>query len=351
MNRGHVFIVNEETLPIHLQYMFVGTSSGERDNNISLLADMLRVKSGDLIFFYIEGRADKKGRFFGLFKALEDIVYHLTGPEAQNPNLPVKLIYRKKIKPYQVYPKGVLEWVALDKLPTYAKELLWTLIYRKMKGGRGNTMLLPWELERLISMIMNENNGEFMSAENFSFNSENYQIIQSENTTHHNWGTPLQVSERELNRSESHFQAFILQKLRLENNDFCPEIFGRNIVWIGNELFAGSGMQKIDIFTIEKLDQTRYLYRIIELKHPKPSINVNSSPGQLEYYINWAREDIGGHIIGAQRFNLKPILLVLTKSFNTIQQDVISEIRRLDSISFSPEIWEMNFNLEINRIL
>jgi len=62
-------------------------------------------------------------------------------------------LYRKEIKPYRVYQKGVLEWIALDKLPTYAKELLWTLIYRKMKGKRGNTMLFPWEVERLISLI------------------------------------------------------------------------------------------------------------------------------------------------------------------------------------------------------
>lgn len=48
--RGHVFVVNEETLPIHLEYQFVGVSSGGRDTNIALLADALRVKEGDFIF-------------------------------------------------------------------------------------------------------------------------------------------------------------------------------------------------------------------------------------------------------------------------------------------------------------
>ncbi len=351
MITGHVFIVNEQTLPIHLKNMFVGTSSREKDNNISLLADMLRIKTGDLIFFYIEGTKIRKGRFFGLFQAVEDVVYHLTGPSAQNPDLPLKLIYRKKIKPYQVYSKGVLEWVALDKLPTYAKELLWTLIYRKMKGGRGNTMLLPWELERLISLIRSENNGEFMQAESFSLDSENCQIIPGEETNDHNIGTPIRVSEQEIRKREVHFQAFLLQNLKLGNNNFYPEIFGKNIVWIGNELFAGSGMQKIDIFIIEKLDETRFLYRLIELKHPKSSTNVNFSPGQLDYYINWSREDLGGHIIGGRNFNLKPILLALTPEFNAIPIDIVSQIRGLDKISFSPEIWEMNLDLIINRIL
>lgn len=45
-------------------------------------------------------------------------------------------------------------------------------------------------------------------------------------------------------------------------------------------------------------DEIEYIYRIIELKHPKSITGVNFAPMQLEYYINWAREDIGGHIIG-----------------------------------------------------
>ncbi len=82
MIRGHVFIVNEKTLPIHLEYQFVGVSSGERDTNIALLADMFRVK---------------KGGFFGIFKASDNMVYNTTGSRAFSPNLSLKLIYRKKL--------------------------------------------------------------------------------------------------------------------------------------------------------------------------------------------------------------------------------------------------------------
>jgi len=154
MLRGHVFIVSERTLPIHLRYMFVGTSAGDRDNNVSMLADMLRIRKDDLVFFYIETTPVQKGRFFGIFTAAEHAVYHLEGKNAFQPDLSKKLIYRKKILPHKVFANGVLEWVALDKLPTYSKELLWSLIYRKMKALRGNTMLLPWETERLTSLIL-----------------------------------------------------------------------------------------------------------------------------------------------------------------------------------------------------
>lgn len=351
MLRGHVFIVNESTLPIHISYMFVGTSSGEKDNDISLLADMLRVKKDDFIFFYIEGSETKKGRFFGIFKAVDNEVYHITGDRAREPNLQKKLIYRKTIAPYKVYPKGVLEWLALDKLPTYAKEILWTLIYRKMKGKRGNTMLFPWEVERLISLIRDENNGDSLSHQHFNFDTNTYEIVQGNQTYTHNIGNSVQLSLNNITKSETYLQAYILQKLNIGNNGFLPEIFGKNIVWIGNEVFAGSGMQKIDILTIEKIDEATHIYRIIELKHPKSKIGVNFAPGQLEYYINWAREDIGGHISGGRKFNIKPILVVLSDSFNSVPQNIVEDMKKLNSISSEPEIYELNLNLQANKIL
>lgn len=325
--------------------MFVGVSTGGRDNNIALLSDILRVKEGDFVFFYIEGRSQKKGRFFGIFKALDNTVYHLSGNNAKSPNLPVKLIYRRRIQPYKVYSKGVLEWEALDKLPTYSKELLWTLIYRKMKAGRGNTMLFPWEAERLISLIEDQNQGKSLAFKDFTVDCSSYEIC-SGNTTHsHSIGNAITVPKEDIKNSETHFQAYILQNLALYNNKFFPEIFGKNIVWIGNEVFAGTGMQKIDIITIEKIDETSSLYRLIELKHPKSTTNVSFAPMQLDYYVNWAREDIGGHVIGGKRFNVKPILVTLTPKFNAIPDDIVSEINNLNTISTSPEVWEMDLSL------
>lgn len=351
MKRGHVFIVNEESLPVHLQHMFVGVSSGGKDNNIGLLADICRVKKDDYVFFYIEGRNVKKGRFFGVFKTVDDVVYHITGNNALKPNLPVKLIYRKRIKPYKVYAKGVLEWEALDKLPTYAKELLWTLIYRKMKGGRGNTMLFPWETERLISLIESENAGNSFGNNDFNFDNSSYQIINGVPSATHSLLNTINIPIAEIKKSETALQAYILQQLKIGTNNFLPQIFGNNIVWIGNEVFAGTGMQKIDIMTVEKIDDTSHLYRLIELKHPKSSTNINFAALQLEYYVNWSREDVGGHVIGGKNFNIKPILLSLTAQYNSIPQNIITEIQNLNSVSKNPEIWEVDFGFNPNKVL
>ena len=212
-------------------------------------------------------------------------------------------------------------------------------------------MLFHWEVERLISLIKDENNGEHLSGQHFTFDITRYEINRGQQTNTHNIGTPIQVSLNDVKNSEKYLQAYILQNLTIGNNTFLPQIFGRNIVWIGNEVFAGCGMQKIDVLTIEKLDETEYIYRIIELKHPKSGIGVNFAPMQLEYYINWAREDIGGHIIGGRKFNIKPVLLLFTKQFNNIPSSIISHIKSLNRIAIAPEIWEIDYNGNINKVL
>jgi len=220
-----------------------------------------------------------------------------------------------------------------------------------MKGFRGNTMLFPWEVERLISLITDENQGKLLNSKDFTIDQTNYEISPGTATHTHNMGNPVTVPLADVRNSETHFQAHIVQNLALYNNNFFPEIFGKNIVWIGNEVFAGTGMQKIDIITIEKTDETSNLYRLIELKHPKSTTNVTFSPVQLEYYINWAREDIGGHIIGGKNFNIKPVLVTLTPTFNSIPNSIVSEINNLNTISTSPEVWEMDFSLNTQKRL
>lgn len=348
--RAHVFIVNEETLPIHLQYNFVGTSSKERNSNISLLADMKRVKTGDLVFFYIEGRGTKKGRFFGTYQIKDEEVIHCQDSEALKPNLPVKLIYRRRIVPNEVFPQGILEWEALDKLPRFACELFWTLIYRKMKANRGNTMLFPWETNRLLDLIRDVNNNHSIAYQYYNFDKSKYEICRGKESKPIEECNVAQVMKDEIYKSESHLQAYLLENIGVETNSFLPEIFGKKIIWLGNEVFAGSGMQKIDIMTIEEVGTEKFLYRLIELKHPKSSSNFTNAPNQLEYYVNWAREDIGGHIIGARKFNIKPILINLRNSKYSLPSSIVQDFKKLEHISEKPEIWELDTNLHSNKV-
>ncbi len=358
MQRGHVFIVNAQTLPIHLQYLFVGTGAGNQDSNIYLLADMFRVKAEDLVFFYIEGSPREKGRFFGIFQACDNVVYYQKGDCAYSPQLGKKLIYRKRIAPMEVYAKGVLEWIALDKLPENAEELLWTLIYRKMKGKRGNTMLLPWEVEKLIALLRDENQGHKLMASRFAFDPAKYEIQPADQslppTQSSVLGTAYELDLGSLKKSESYFQAFVLQKLSVGQNTFLPEVFGKNLCWIGNEVPAGSGMQKIDLVTIEAVDEGRWCYRLIELKVVGQNTKLEGASRQLKYYVNWAREDVGGHFRGATSSNIIPILLIwdpFQRLKDSEVKQLVAEMKQLRRVARNVQLYLIDNVLQVSQRL
>ncbi|MGC8888350.1 MAG: hypothetical protein ACP5MG_14475, partial [Verrucomicrobiia bacterium] len=100
--KTHVFIVNDDTFPIHLKYLFAGIGAKDKDADISLLADIKRVRPGDFVIFYIEATTKVKGGFYGVFKIANQspLVFHTPGQQGYKPDLSKKLIYRTLIEPY-----------------------------------------------------------------------------------------------------------------------------------------------------------------------------------------------------------------------------------------------------------
>ena len=230
------------------------------------------------------------------------------------------------------------EWEALDKLPVYATEIQWSLIYRKLKGKRGCTPLLPWEAQRLMDMIRNKNAGNSIvnnqftggfywdkknrkimptpSREAYSFPRQynfnpleavcyvqNYQQSFESylKSSHH-----LKVSPQGLRRNksyESYLQLYFTENIGI--NPSLSAIVGDNLVWFGNEVACGVGMQKIDILTICQSDKRRE-YRIVELKDEPAQSSVVE---QIGYYVNWASQDCGRHLDGAFNWNIQPIIV------------------------------------------
>ncbi len=136
MPTTHVFIVNEQSFPVHLRYLFAGTGAGDADEHYELLSDIKRVRVGDKVLFYLESRMGNDGGFFGVFKIANysPIVIHDTGsPTYLENNLGKKLIYRVRIEPDVVYSKGIAEYKALDDLPTYSTEILMESYISKIK--------------------------------------------------------------------------------------------------------------------------------------------------------------------------------------------------------------------------
>jgi len=354
--KTHVFIVNDDTFPIHLKYLFAGTGAKEKDENIGLLSDIKRVKSGDFVIFYIEATTKIKGGFYGIFKIAEQnpIVFQERGENAFKPELGKKLIYRTLLEPFEVYSEGVPEWEALDKLPVYATEIQWSLIYRKLKAKRGCTPLLPWEAQRLMEMIRNKNKGITIANNNFKggldWDRTNRKIITTTNrfsypySKNFNFNVLATICElqREKRAYEGHLQLYFTENIGVNLN--LNPIVGNNLAWFGNEVACGVGMQKIDILTICQNGEKKE-YRLIELKDEpvKPEI-VN----QIEYYVNWASQNSGKHLDGAFDWNIQPIIVSPPHSKKN-WQDVVNEFKSYNQKKLSLPIIYFEFKIECKK--
>ena len=279
----HVFIVDLTTFKLHLEYLFAGT--GAKDNKIDfnnnpgtalhattenmligMIADGSRIRRGDQIIFYLQQEFSKKifeGKFFGIFKAKNDWSFLDNNDRQQylKNELEKSLTFRTIIEPYKVYAEGVTEWEALDEIKniTSPNQMLWSLIYRKLKGNRGNTMITIYEAERLTQLIRIKNNRTELSCENkvLSFDPVAQKIICLAERSRTYTGRQetinllprLVAKYQNENSFETHLQAYIIKNLGKGINISLDEIIlnGAQIEWLGNEVSCGVGMQRIDI--------------------------------------------------------------------------------------------------------
>ena len=297
----HVFIVDSTTFKFHLEYLFAGT--GAKDNKIDfnngpntslhattenmligMIADGSRVRRGDQIIFYLQQEFPKKifeGKFFGIFKAKNDWSFLDNNDRQQylKNELEKSLTFRTLIEPFKIYAEGVTEWEALDEIKnmTSPNQMLWSLIYRKLKGNRGNTMITIYEAERLTQLIRNKNNRTELNCQNkvLSFNAVEQKIVYLNEKLRNYAGRkeeinllPRLIAKYQAGNSfESHLQAYITKNLgKGINKTLDDTILNRSkIEWLGNEVSCGVGMQRIDIMPSAIKDEQRILIPV-ELK-------------------------------------------------------------------------------------
>jgi len=320
MTTTHVFIVDTNTFKYHLEYLFAGTGAKElnidfnnccytnlnhkvEDNLVAMLADSQRIRQGEFIIFYLQQNYKQnvfEGKFYGIFKAKEDLSF-LDNNDSQQylKNLLNKsLTFRTLIEPYEVYSKGVTEWEALDEIKYIQSpnQMLWSLIYRKLKGNRGNTMITIYESERLFQLLRKKNNNKSLQGQNFTFDIINQEIIIS-NTSNMYSGRKVKINilprliEKFISgRSfEPHLQAYIVQNIGVKTNKSLDEALLNyegdwKIEWIGNEVSCGVGMQRIDLMISLSDNDTKRIIIPIELK------SVEANPNniiQIQRYIDW----------------------------------------------------------------
>lgn len=314
MATTHVFIVGTNTFKYHLEYLFVGT--GSRDNvidfnNVSsssihfqqenalvgLMADFSRVRVGDNVIFYLQqdgGTGISEGKFYGVFK-ITSLAFLDNNDNSQflKQQLGKSLTFRARIEPYQVYPQGVTEWEALDEIGNIASpcQMLWSLIYRKLKGNRGNTMITLYESERLINLIRTKNNRNTLSGQHFTFDTSSQSIVKDNSRQTFNY-TGRQESFNllprliEKYRRNQQFETHLQQNI-LQNIENITVFQNENIEWIGNEVSCGVGMQRIDIMLGSVDNQNNHKIIPIELKSTHAHIGIIK---QLQRYVDWLEQ-------------------------------------------------------------
>jgi hypothetical protein len=316
----HVFIVDTKTFQFHLEYLFAGTGAKDyiidfhnraeselsyaRENLlVGMIADSQRLRKDDFVLFYLQQNAGEgiyEGKFYGIFKVKEAPSFLDNNDSKQflRNELNKSLTFRILLKPFQVYPKGVTEWEALDEIKStpVPNQMLWSLIYRKLKGNRGNTMITIYESERLFKLILDKNSENPLPNNGFTFNSAN-QEIQSIAEAKRYTGKiePINILPRLIKKYkenkafESHLQAYIVQNIGRGTNASLDKSLIEaewEMEWLGNEVSCGVGMQRIDVM-LSLIDGQNRRIVPIELKAVKAEASVVY---QIQRYVDWLEQ-------------------------------------------------------------
>ena len=344
----HVFIVNEQTMKIHLEYMFAGTG-GSTDasflhdkeikmhwktefNVVDMISDVSRIKSGDRILFYVQASQNVPGKFYGLFKAKGAPFYDSNENNYLYNELDKSLNFRIEIEPDEVYADGISEHDALDILDeiNHPSQMCWSLIYRKLRANRGCTMITDYEADRIIKKIRIQNKEHSLNGKSFTYDTTNNKIIKSKNTLQYEGNMEsLSIKERMIvkynrnNAFEAHLQAYIIQHYLEYPLKNLLDLKSDKNIWIGNEVACGVGMQRIDIATVQE-DDSYVTINIIELKSRKPYDSIIKH--QLPWYIEWV-QNYWCPLYDNKTIIIKPVVIALKTADNTEFKNISSTLK------------------------
>jgi hypothetical protein len=239
------------------------------------------------------------GRFLGIFEVVSEFPFYEPGGKYLLEELGIPLIYRLLIRPKEILREGLTEWQAMDEMTDFQTihEIPWTLIYRKMTGRRGCTPLLPHEAENIRRMLDLRNAGQRIHAPHIAFDSGQVSLRASQahreyagKTTRFDWIDEhlAHLIQETTRKWELQLQAYLMQEIG-RNGALTEQLFPNvEITWIGNEVYAGAGMQSIDILIYSENGLNTFIH-LIELKSGTADAEAAA---QLNRYIKWLKAHI-----------------------------------------------------------
>lgn len=310
MATTHVFIVDDKTFKVHLEYLFAGTGGKNtnmsfvtdlaekihhsKENNVmGMIADANRVRKDDNIVFYLQQTSEHEGKFFGVFKAVSDFSFIEDNGAELKEELGKCLTFRTLIKPHKVYKYGISEWDLLDNISSVdtPQKMMWSLIYRKLKGNRGNTMITLYEAQHLEDLLSHIPNNEILNASGFSFNCDDCSIEIAERKIYPGHTPSIDVFSRMKAKYdagkayEAHLQAYIVKNISITSELKNLILNNQSLEWLGNEVYCGVGMQRIDIACTYTNNNKRFIAPI-ELKAVEVYPNIIK---QIKRYVDWIK--------------------------------------------------------------
>jgi len=388
---AYVFVVNKDTFPIHLKYMFAGTGAGEDGHeNMGMISDISGCRKGDKIIFYVTQHDKEDGRFFGAFEVTsKNAFWQKEGNYLYEDLKGKRLTNRILIKPSEVYSMGVTEWDSLDNLDNLpdggkssANKMIWSLIYRKLEGQRGCTPILDYEYKQIINLIKNLSGVEKLNnVKNYSFEDElikelvddsfydedeitkrEIPLINNINETTHSPEEKMVLVKKGQFKYKGKYRGNIITKTQSKCEAELEYFFVKSIgfderldpitgkfdelSFFGSQIFAGVGKRRIDVLTISKSNEIR----LIELKDEEFS---DYQLDQIKKYILWVKqyirepkEKIILPTLVISDCNLSPLDLEKIKIFNEQNKGLSEKLKIFkwkieeDKIKFE----EVNYN-------
>ncbi|MEW5762459.1 MAG: hypothetical protein AB1776_04590 [Bacillota bacterium] len=367
----HLLVVNEQTLPVHLEYGFAGvafeedcswqnvTISGNRENaQAGLYADICRVHEGDNILFYLErphnDTSREGGRFFGIFTVLSDRPFYEPQGHYLRKELGKPLIYRLLIAPKVVYRLGLTEWQLIDEMTDFSTvtEIPWSIIYRKLRGRRGCTPLLPHEEHVVCKMLDLRNAGQKLVSTWVSFDQTTMTMCEASGRSLYGGNTHqvedikdrlLKLMNNSNRQYEKHLQAYLLQEIK-RDKDLTQKLFPNfEIFWIGNEIYCGAGLQSIDLLVYAR-NQLNTFVHLLELKAREPA--GPEAARQINRYIKWLK----AHIPDIRSPQIIPVI-VAPEVTTEFRSELLTFLRGHGIPQYSEILYDAGLNFDQRFVL
>ncbi|MFT3743085.1 MAG: hypothetical protein QM785_02215 [Pyrinomonadaceae bacterium] len=308
MENYHLFIVDETSFKFHLEHFFVGTGKTDRNGivsfDIGLWKDIERLRVGDKVVFYLMGLK----RFYGVFEVASRPFFHSSLPqylEAANPSIrkrdgrisTINLRYRALIRPFRVFQRGVDEFDLIDILPRATKDVLWSILYRKLVGTRGCSPIFPSEFEIIQNKLAAVNDNAVLEFESYSFNggliSRGLEDAEYEGEIARNVDLKQSILRGEFD--EHYIHALLMEYLP-------AAVFGEEVSWFGNEVYSGAAVQMMDLVSISRIKQME-TFNVVEIKAGLIPVNIVS---QIKKYCIWLRSRFD---LATPEQSIQPILI------------------------------------------